>query len=815
MPAAGEVDVAERARALLARGRPVLLVGPAGIGKTTATADVIDGRQHLAAQCLPAFTSMPYRALSHAVSAPLLGMPSAVATELAGAVADRLLVVEDLHWADEPTLEVVAELVGRVPMLLTSRPPAPAPIGTDPRIVTVHVEPLTPAQAADLARRLHPSLSDADRTVLVEAAGGNPLMLRHLAHDGLVSPTFETALTDRARHLPPAVLDGIGRLALHGRPARPGVLGIPTAGESDGVLVDGHAGHVWFVHERFAAVIPSVLGEQRVRALRHELAQASEPADAARHHLELGNLTEAARLAQLGAEGADPATRAFLLTVAADALGADAPCELLLRAADAMITAHRPADARRFAGAVTGDDATMAAAGLQLARAQWLDGDSTGAERHLDRALGLVAGSGSALEAQLIVERAAVAVRTRVGDPAIVQIADDAVDASERTGVDRARALNAAGLARSHTGQPGWASYFEEAERIAAADGDIEEECAAAFWLVSALGFYGPMVKAIELGARMTERTARLGLRRWHHHFLTAHVLHLQSRGEVPDDRLDDCRRLLRDEPLFRNRAQVELALAGALADRCRLDEAQAVVDEGFRRARNDEDRATLCSARCELALAARDRPMMDAALADLARLSSAFFGFNALAESAAIHLALANADRVDLPDPARSLTPVLDVVAIERDAYDLHLQGRAAAAIDAMQRAADEWERRALLRFARRARCGVVEIAFAAGELDIALALLDRAAPPATGSDDVSARRQAELRRSVARAVVSRTLTTREIEVFVLVAAGLTTRQIAKRLGIAATTVDSHIAAAMRQLGCRTRRQAAAIVVA
>jgi DNA-binding CsgD family transcriptional regulator len=55
--------------------------------------------------------------------------------------------------------------------------------------------------------------------------------------------------------------------------------------------------------------------------------------------------------------------------------------------------------------------------------------------------------------------------------------------------------------------------------------------------------------------------------------------------------------------------------------------------------------------------------------------------------------------------------------------------------------------------------------------------------------------------------------LTERETAVLELVGEGLTSNEIADRLGIARPTVESHIGAAMRKLGARTRRQAALMI--
>ena len=811
-PSGGADRTVRYARELLAAGRAVALLGPAGIGKTTTAARMTCDRKFVQAQCLGALTAMPYRPLSHAFGSTFADAPDAVATEVAARLDGRLLVIEDLHWADDQTRQVAHLLADRIPMLVTSR--SPTAVGQS-AFETIDVEPLDDASADALVAAAHPELSPSGRAQLTAAAAGNPLMLLHLARGGAISPTFEAAVAARVHDLPTEVRTGLARLALHGRPVAPGRFDVPAPERSDGVLTETGDG-IWFVHERFASALLELLGDDEARCLRAELAAASDPVDAARHHLALGDLDAAAQSALVAADDADLATRSHLLALAADALGDRADDDLLLRAADAMISAHRTADARRFARAVHGDAQALAEAGLHLARAAWLDGDIAAASDLIERALANVEGTGSKVEAQLVIERASVAARTRVGDPAILAIADEALAAAERVGVERPMALSAAGLARSHTGQPGWDELFRAAAEAARTEGDEEQECAAVYWHVSALGFYGPMSHAIELGREMVARTSRTGPMRWHHHFLGALAIHLTASGVVDDDVLAACRRLLADEPLFRNRAQVELAIIVALTDRDQLDEAAAVAAEAMRHARSDEERAIICCARCELAFAARDPQRMREALTDLAACGPGFFGLNAVAESAALHLAVAMPDRYDMPRVATRLTPVLDVVEVERQAVDLQAAGRTTDAVDAMARAAETWETRRLARFARRAACGMVEIALSADELDTAARLLERAATQIDPTvQDASARRLDSLRRAVSRAQVSRWLTDREIEVLVLVAAGLTTKQIAERLGISASTVDSHVASAMRQLGCRTRAQAAAIVVA
>jgi DNA-binding NarL/FixJ family response regulator len=65
--------------------------------------------------------------------------------------------------------------------------------------------------------------------------------------------------------------------------------------------------------------------------------------------------------------------------------------------------------------------------------------------------------------------------------------------------------------------------------------------------------------------------------------------------------------------------------------------------------------------------------------------------------------------------------------------------------------------------------------------------------------------------RRAREGAEVAATLTPREREVLALLAEGLTTQQMGRRLGIRARTVETHVGTLYRKLGVRTRVQAVA----
>lgn len=800
-------------RGVLREGGCAVLLGPAGIGKSSLAEQVRRPFSFAVAQCLPAFSQFSYRPLAHAVGMGLYGSSEDVATSLAVHLGGRLLVVEDLHWADDSTMAVLELLVGRIPFLATSR--VRVALADHVEVTDVVVKPLDARSAASLVRRVHPELSGEHRARLLAAADGNPLLLCQLANAGEVSPTLNAALSERLRHLSGETVDALSRLALHGRPAPPELVGAVGSPSSWPFIVSSDDGSVWFSHAEFAGAVVAILDDDRRRRLLLELTMRCDDGDAARHHVTLGNFAEAAVLAERAAEDADTSTRADLLWLASQLLGSAAPDDLRHRAAASLISAHRPADALVVVGGVSpGNDLVAAEAGLYTAQAEWLENKMESAIEIVDAALLRVAGTGSIVETRLIVERAAMLIRLRVGDPELPRIALEALEAADGAGVERARARNTLGLALSHSGQPGWADQFRQAADLARASGDVEEECAANYWLVSALGFYGPMVEAIKIGTDMLERTQALGLTRWRHHFLGARALHLAATSGLTARDLDECRTLLRNEPHFRNRAQVELALVAGLVDHERGSEAALVIDEGRQVARNEEERSLLCCATTELALMQRDVHLLVSALDELATYSKGFFGLNALAESATVYLLLATPGDVQIPQLTSSLTPVLDVVRTERMAFDDWRAGRPEPAIATFLTAAAEWDRRGLKRFAHRAYLGAAEVATMSGAADRAVGILDDMREiVANRQPDLSLRRLTALRRELAVHQATRSLTARQLEIMRLVADGFTSQQIGKLLSVETTTVNTHIAAAVRRLGCQTRSQAAALV--
>jgi DNA-binding CsgD family transcriptional regulator len=134
-----------------------------------------------------------------------------------------LLAIDDLHWADSPSLRWLAYLTRRlegVPLLVAAgtRPPEGegrdptlvAELIADPEAVPIRPEPLGPASIAVLARELHGLEPDeAFCAALVTATGGNPLfvgaVLDAVAREG-TSPTAE-----HVHRLPEIGAQGVAR----------------------------------------------------------------------------------------------------------------------------------------------------------------------------------------------------------------------------------------------------------------------------------------------------------------------------------------------------------------------------------------------------------------------------------------------------------------------------------------------------------------------------------------------------------------------------------------------------------------------------
>ena len=274
-------------RAGTGRGSAVLVLGEAGIGKTSlvhAFLAAASGRARvLAGACEDLLTPRvlgPLRdAARSAPGGPLASALSpsadpdlvfaAVADELASPPSPAVLVIEDAHWADGATLDVLRYLGTRVQqlpavLLLTYRDDAVArdhPLRAVLGVLgsTAATRLRLPPFTADAVRDLAAS-TNLDPAELFRLTSGNPFFVSEvLANPGeVVPPTVVDAVLARVRTLSPAAQAALDRLAV-----------IPSGAEID--LLRVLVGDLAPVAEAERAGVVEVRGD--VVAFRHELAR--------------------------------------------------------------------------------------------------------------------------------------------------------------------------------------------------------------------------------------------------------------------------------------------------------------------------------------------------------------------------------------------------------------------------------------------------------------------------------------------------------------------------------------------------------------
>lgn len=228
-------------------GSTVLVTGEAGIGKTSVVRAFHDGVADrttavLRGSCDDLFAARPLGPLREAArsvpAGPLAaalaeptttGVAEAVVAELAarGRGRSSVLVIEDVHWADEGTLDVLAYLVRRISalpavLLLTFRDDESAPrdhpmhrvlaalIGQPVRRFAL--EPLSAEAVRSLA-----SGTGWDAESLLDLTGGNPFFVSETLTGpprDEVPQTVSDAVLARIARLPADTADALERLSV-------------------------------------------------------------------------------------------------------------------------------------------------------------------------------------------------------------------------------------------------------------------------------------------------------------------------------------------------------------------------------------------------------------------------------------------------------------------------------------------------------------------------------------------------------------------------------------------------------------------------
>jgi DNA-binding NarL/FixJ family response regulator len=374
-------------------GRVALVYGEAGIGKTSLvdafTREAARGCRVLRGACDSLLTPRPLgplhdlaprtgpalRAALEAGAAPATLFP-AVLEELARQ-PPVVVVLEDLHWADEATLDLVKFLGRRVGQLaallvLTYRDDELGPhhplrivlgdLSTSSAVRRISLPPLSVEAVRTLAAN-----QSLDAEALHRQTGGNPFFVTEALASRApgIPPTVRDAVLARAARLSPASRAALETAAVVGAQVEPGVLGalVPDAAAATDECVaigmlQSQGDRLGFRHELARVAILQEIAAPRRRALHARVLEAlASPTSGA---------PDPARLAHHGEGAAD--ARAVL--VHAPAAGARA----------AALGAHREAAdqyarALRFAGGVPPADraALLEAFGEQAAIVDRLD----------------------------------------------------------------------------------------------------------------------------------------------------------------------------------------------------------------------------------------------------------------------------------------------------------------------------------------------------------------------------------------------------------------------------------------------------------
>jgi class 3 adenylate cyclase len=295
------------------RGRLVAVTGEAGVGKTSLLrrfcADRRDGGRVLWGACDPLFTPRPLGPLvdvADTIGGELLHVveegakPQAVAAALIRELTVRgptVLVLEDLHWADEATLDVIALLGRKIETVhglavltyrddeLDRRHPLRIVLGAFARTRALGRIDLTPLSREALARLAGPHGVDADE--LYRRTAGNPFFATEAlaAGDAEVPATVREAVLARAASVSPQAEDLLGAVAVAPPHVPLWLLEALTEGDVDaldecltsGMLVHSVDG-VAFRHELARLAVEGSLSPARRLALhRRALPALAEP----------------------------------------------------------------------------------------------------------------------------------------------------------------------------------------------------------------------------------------------------------------------------------------------------------------------------------------------------------------------------------------------------------------------------------------------------------------------------------------------------------------------------------------------------------
>ena len=819
-------------RARLARGQAVAVVGEAGIGKTALLRGACDaeGIDSLIGGGLQTLSSVSYLPLARALGEhPPDGDATGVAEFAARRADGRALLLDDLHWADPETLAVLPALAASTPLLAAVRrgdPNAARAIAALEAAGAELVElgPLGESAARELllgARAGHPAPRKLEE--ILANARGNPFLLLELSGEDPTA-SLDLALLARLHPHGERAKRSAARAALLRRPADPRLLGDGVEELLDaGLLAEEDEGLV-LRHALLADSIADGLDPNQRRALHAELAASlDDPGEAAWHHRAAGEIPAAHERALEAAEAAtgqcEQAEHLRLAAACAFGTGAD---RVRLRAATALNDVGEHEAAMELLSAVTGEAVpTTAERALQEGRALCRLRRPAEAERSFRKGLGAIGGSSSELEVRLLLANADSLQQTDWGSSAALERSREAHELSLATGFARAEAEYVLGVALYLRGELEEAiEHATEALQLAQAERDQALEFRILQLLGTGLAAVGRgqeardvlgslVTQAHDAGQRNLEALARC--------LLT--VVSVLAGADYATG-VEEAEELLANPMALGPRIEeLQHLHALALADLGRIDEARDHVAAALESTNSATGRSLLLGTLAEIEwLARRPRQALRAAKESLA--SDTESPNRVLSE---IGLAWATLETGGSPTPLSPATgfPMDRAVRLESEALAaLGEPGTTAQAAPLFAGAASIWaplERRSELRClwasaeaqrlagdSEAAREGLLKVEAEAERIGL-MPLLGRIR---------RSLREVGIRRTSERAAPTGKLTAREQEVMALVADGLASADIAARLGIARSTVETQVGSATRKLGARNRRHAAMIAL-
>ena len=808
--------------ALLDGGRRPLLFGEAGVGKTALAraAAEASGRRLAEAGALSTLSWLPFLPFRRLLGHQPVGDSAYVAAEVERAVGRTLLFVDDLHWADGDSLEVVSLLAERVALVAAVRrgdPGAPQAVEAlgAAGFELLPIDPLADQDAAELVAQLRPGLPMSAVEALVRRSGGNPLLLEELAASGEPTESLRLSLAARLRHIAPAAREAIGLLALAGRPLDPDELGPAGTELVDAGLAVHDGARTSLRHALLGETLAELLDDDERRRLHALLAERLSAGEAARHYAAAGQRTQALDSALAAAEAAaTPGERASHLEIAAECAGGAQATSLRLEAARALAAAGRYEAVERLLGALAGEKPLAGAeAALLQARGAAERDDVAAARALLDRADTLAAGTETPIEHRIAVQRLELDLATLQRDADDIPRAAALLATAGEHGWNLPFALSAYAAARSAGRDDGWAADFARAIDAAEAAGEIELECRSRELLGSLLVKLG-RPGAREAFDRGRRRSRELNLLAWERRFETR-TLWVDFHSGRFRDVFEGAQQLLAHRVDGWERFLLLYLAVQSAADLGRFEHSRSLLDDLDALATENQRLRQAWWARADLELwAGRSR----AAVAAAERVFELFPGETSAFVRVTHAWALADLGE----DPGEAVIepddPFLAGVRPELNALWHARHNRWDEAAAAFAHAEIGWR-------GQHAR-GELRCAWAAGDalraagrtaeaVDVLLAAERRA--EGHGHAPLLARvrrslRAAGMARASGRGHAPGGLSRREREVLALVGGGLTNGEIARRLGVTRRTVETIVASACRKLDADSRGQAAAL---